>query len=73
MIVCVRAVREKDLFCCCQVHLAGDKESIYEEGDRKVGGSGGGANRMLDEQMRKVAKQIFQNRRSRGGGRCHTA
>lgn len=52
---------------------AGDKESIYEEGDRKKEGGDGaggwgwvrGTNRMLDEQMRKVARPIFQNRRSR--------
>lgn len=60
---------------------AGDKESIYEEGDRKEeggdvgrGGWGWGAKRTLGEQMRKVARVIFQNRRTRSdSGRCHIA
>lgn len=38
------------------------------------GGGGGGAKRTLDEQMRKVARVIFQNRRTGSdSGRCHIA
>lgn len=61
MMVCVRAVREKDLFCCYQVHFS-RRQRIHLWRRQKSGGGWGdgvgvGGSWILDEQMREVAKQ----------------